>query len=257
MIMFPISFGPMTWKTLALLIIFAVAPASAAADQADEPPPPPLEVSYDRGEVLPLGLRAERGESAFVTVDGGYDGARKAGRFDATAEVHIVGPLYLRGGATYVSSDDEVKPTVGALLQLFSSDGFSGAVGVFYKPEGLTEPEGEIEGTFALGLRLERTTLVANFTYGQDGEGTERDGEVRLGGTYRVARRVYVGADSRVRFSLGSEKAGEPDYDVIAGPLATVVAFNMAFTAQAGISAVKIGGTDVGPIMLIGVGRIF
>jgi hypothetical protein len=169
----------------------------------------------------------------------------------------VVGPLYLRGGATYVSSDDQVKPAVGALVQLFSSGGLSGAFGVFHKPEGLTEPEGEIEGTFALGLRLERTTLVANPTYGQDGEGTERDGEVRLGGTHRVARRVYVGADSRLRFSLGGEKPGEPDFDVLAGALVTVVAFDMAFTAQAGISAVKIGGTEVGPIAHIGVGRTF
>jgi hypothetical protein len=256
MIMFPRSIRIVACETLALFG-FALAPAAAAETVLDEPEPASIEPKYERGETLPLGLRAERGETAFVTVDGGYDGARKAGRFDAAAELHLVGPIYLRGGATYVSNDDQVKPTVGALVQLFSSEGLSGAVGVFYKPEGLTEPEGEIEGTFAVGLRLERMTLVANVTYGQDGEGTERDGEVRLGGSYRVARRIYAGVDSRLRFSLGSEKAGEPDFDVLAGPLVTVVAFEMAFTAQAGISAVKIGGTDVGPMMLIGVGRIF
>src|SRR5215470_3682142 len=245
----------MSLRLLAAVVL--AAPSAAVASELDEPPPPAADPRYERGEALPLGLRAERGETALITAYGGYDGGHKAGRFDVAAELHLFGPVYLRGGGTYVSDADEVRPTVGALVQLFSAGGLAGAVGVFYKPEGLTEPEGEIEGTFALGLRLEGVTLVANLTYGQDGEGQERDGEVRIGATVRAGQRFYVGADSRLRFSLGTDKPDEPDYDLLAGPLATVVAFGTAFTVQAGVSAVKVGGTEVGPMFLLGIGRVF
>src|SRR5262249_16037495 len=148
---------------------------------------------YDKGETLPLGLRAERNEAAFVTADGGYDGARKAGIIDFAAEIHIWGPITARVGGSYVSDADDVRPTVGALVQVFRSDGLAGALGVFYKPEGLTEPEGEIEAASAVSKRFDQGTLVGSLTHGQDGEGNERDGEIRVGGLYKMQKRFYLG----------------------------------------------------------------
>lgn len=244
---------------IAILFGFGAGPASAAEGEAvpatTEVKAPP---SYDKGETLPLGLRAERNEAAFVTADGGYDGARKAGIIDFAAEIHIWGPITVRVGGTYISDEDDVRPTVGALVQLFSSDGLAGSVGVFYKPEGLTEPEGEIEAAFMLGKRFDEATLVGSLTYGQDGEGNERDGEVRVGGFYKVRKNFYAGADTRFRFSLGTSKVGEPDYDILAGPVATLVAFDTAFTAQVGVSAVKITDQTLsGPELLFAISRVF
>jgi hypothetical protein len=245
------------WKVA--ILAGALVSGVAHADDDDASAPAVGAVTYERGESLPLGLRAERSETALVTVNGGYDGGRKSGVLDFAAELHLWGPITLRGGGVYTSNGNTLKPSVGALVQLFTDagSGLAGSAGVFYKPEGLTEPEGEIEASFALGLRRERTTLVANLTYGQDGEGTERDGEVRLGGVYRVASRFYVGADSRFRFSLGSAKVGEPDYDLVAGPLATLVVWDLAVTAQVGVAAVKVANAEVGPSALLGVARVF
>ena len=245
------------WVTLGVAAFAtpAVASEPEGVPSTTETKAPP---AYDKGEALPLGLRAERNEAAFVTADGGYDGARKAGIIDFAAEIHIWGPITVRVGGTYISDADDVKPTVGALVQLFNSDGLAGSFGVFYKPEGLTEPEGEIEATFALGKRFENATLVGSLTYGQDGEAEERDGEVRVGGFYKVRKNFYAGADARFRFSLGTSKAGEPDYDILGGPLATLVAFDTAFTAQVGVSAVKVADQTLsGPEVLFGISRLF
>jgi hypothetical protein len=241
-----------------LLLLALGLAAPALADDSDGPPAAPPR-AYDRGESLPLSLRAERGagERALVMATTGFDGARDAATFEVAAELHLWGPIWLRGGAAYLSSGDTLKPTVSALVELFHAGPVAGTAALFYKPEGLTEPEGEIEGVLAFGLRLDVATIVGNLAYGQDGEGNERDGEVRLGGTVRVGRGFFVGADGRFRFSIGTTKAGEPDYDLVAGPLATLVAWDTAFTAQAGVSMVKVGETKTGPTALVGVSRVF
>jgi hypothetical protein len=142
--------------------------------------------------------------------------------------------------------------------------GIDGSVGVFYKPEGLTEPEGEIEGIFTIGKHLGGTYALASLAYGQDPEGNERDGEVRLGAVRPVGGRTFLGMDGRVRFDLGSQAAKlalrkEATFDVLVGPSVTVLAGPVALLVHGGASAVRFQGTDLryGAFVLGGAGTAF
>ncbi len=247
-------------RTGAVVVLWLLlGPAASAGERQDsEAPPPPGQPQATDALVTPFSIGAARPETALVYADGGFDGARKAGVVDFAAELHLWGPIYLRGGGSYVSADNTLKPTAGLLVRLFRAQGWNGAAGVFYKPEGLTEPEGEIEGLFAVSTRIDATTLTANLVYGQDAEASESDAEVRAGAVVRAGRRFLVGADSRFRLAIRRKAgSGEPDYDLVAGPLATLVLPQVAITAEAGVSMLKTDAVHSGPIVLLGVTRVF
>jgi hypothetical protein len=249
----------MRTRTAVAILFLAGAAAGASADEAtDQSPPPSLTTGYDQGLVSPFSISAVRPATALVLGDGGYDGARKAGIVDIATELHIWGPIYIRAGGSYVSDADQIRPLAGLLVRIFETPGVTGTAGLFYKPEGLTEPEGEIEGLFALTGRLGATTITGNLVYGQDGEAAESDAEVRLGAVVRASDHWLFGADSRFRFAINTKPDKvEPDYDLVAGPVATLVLREVAVTAQAGVSVVKVGSVEAGPIVLLGVARIF
>jgi hypothetical protein len=235
-----------------------LAGVAGAAEGGDEEAPVEHPVGYDAGLVTPFTISAARPKTALILTDGGYDSARKTGIVDFAAEVHVWGPISIRGGGTYVSNGNTLKPTVGAIVHLWSGGGVDGSAGLFYKPEGLTEPEGEFEGLFALSYQTGRTTLMGNVVYGQDAEAAESDAEVRLGAVVQATKNVLVGADSRLRVAISS-KAGtaEPDFDLVAGPVATLLVSDFALTAQVGGSVVKLGDTKAGVIALGGIARMF
>src|SRR5262249_29423837 len=141
----------------------------------------------------------------------------------ATAEVRIWGPFAIRGGAEYSTERREARPTIGGRGQFLRQErhGIDGSFSVFYRPQGFTEPEGEIESFVSLGRRFDRVALLGNLVYGQDPEGNERDGEVRLASLYGVGR-WSLGFDSRMRFALGAQRGAmalaEPKFDLLAGP---------------------------------------
>jgi len=244
--------------TRAIVVLSLLIGAAASADERQDNEAPPPSGSYADGLVTPFSIAGARPETALVLAQGGYDGARKAGVVDIAAELHLWGPLYVRGGGSYVSSADTVKPLAGLLVRLFRTDAWNGTAGIFYKPEGLTEPEGELEGLFAVSARVDATTVTANLVYGQDAEASESDAELRAGAVVQVGRRVLVGADSRFRVAIKTKVgSGEPDYDLVAGPLATLVLPEVALTAEAGVSLIKTDSVHSGPIVLLGVARIF
>src|SRR4029079_84205 len=141
----------------------------------------------------------------------------------ATAEVRVWGPFALRGGAEDSPVRKEPRPTLGGRVQLLHQErhGIDGSLSVFYRPEGFTEPEGEIETFVSLGRRFDRLTVLGNLVYGQDPEGHERDGEVRFASLYAAGRWTF-GVDSRLRFAIGTQKSAmaqaEPRFDLLAGP---------------------------------------
>src|SRR6185369_15996622 len=104
----------------------------------------------------------------------GYDGARSSPIGGATAEVRIWGPFALRGGAEYSTDRRAARPTIGGRVQVLrqARHGVDGSLSVFYRPEGFTEPEGEIETFVSLGRRFNRLAVLGNLVYGQDPEGT-------------------------------------------------------------------------------------
>jgi hypothetical protein len=198
---------------------------------------------------------------------GGYDGAHKAASFESAAEVRVWGPLAVRGGAVYATGSGVLKPSIGARVQALREDrhGVDAAAGVFYRPEGLTEPEGELESVLSLGRHVGATYLVANLLYGQDPEGNERDGELRLGALRPLGTSLLGGLDGRLRFDLGSSRTklmahGEPVLDALLGPLATALVGPVALSLQGGGSALRLAGqarTSFGAFVLGGVGAAF
>jgi hypothetical protein len=248
-------------------IVFAsamFATSSAAAQQTqDQPEPEPgpstAALSAEAGQYLPLTI-APRVDSqrGYVRALGGFDSARRSAQFDARADVTIWGPIAATVGAVYTRKSD-FRPTVGARVQaLNQSDHFVDmAVGAYYKPEGFDEFEGEVEFVLALGHRFGRLSTFANLVYGQDPEGAERDGELRLAALYELTTPLQVGLDARLRFDLGSEqekiaKEGGAEYDLVLGPTASYAFGPVAAIAHAGLSLYGTSPARPGAVVLLG-----
>ena len=130
--------------------------------------------------------------------------------------------------------------------------------GLFYRPEGFTEAEGEIEFALAFARHFGRLGTFANLFYGQDPEAAERDGEMRLAALYAVSSAVHAGFDARLRFDLGSEEGkrraeGGAEYDLVLGPTANVALGPIAAIAQAGLTVFGVTPARVGALILFGV----
>jgi hypothetical protein len=237
-----------------------------AADATLSPPVTAVEEAVKSGRLFTLTQPAALGgPAAYGMASGGYDGARRAALFEATAEVRVWGPIALRGGAVYTGDDRKLRPSLGARVQALREDrhGLDGSIGVTYRPEGLTEPEGEIEAVVAAGAHFGKAYLVGNLVYGQDPEGEERDGELRLAGLYPLTAKLLLGVDGRVRFDLGSERTAaagrsEPQLDVLVGPTAILLVGPVALLAHGGASAVRVRSVGAyGAFLLGGVGTAF
>ena len=247
-----------------LVSLLAASDAAADQDEAVPPPAPAALPALEDASTLPFGLAASRAHMrAAVNAIGGYDGAREAGVMEVQAAVRIFGPLSIHGGGIYVSDEDDVRPSLGAMVQIFEQDrsrvGLDAAFGLTYRPEGLTEPEGEIEAALAVGRRVGSLSIVASATYGQDAEGSERDGELRAAGLVPVGR-VLVGADARGRLALTRPSgSAEPDYDVVGGPALVWPIQSFAVTGLVGASVIGTSDdrTEAGVLGLFGLSRVF
>jgi hypothetical protein len=254
--------------TICAVVLALSAPAMAAAQEAEvereiAPPRDVVTVARD-GAFLAATLSPRVGAvPVLVSAYGGYDTAHQAPIGTAVTEVQLWGPIALRVGVERSPIRNEPRPTVGGRIQLLRQErhGVDGALSVFYRPEGFTEPEGEIETFASIGRRFERVALLGNLVYGQDPEGNERDGEVRVGALY-AAGRFTVGLDARLRLAIGTQKgtmaAAEPKLDLLAGPVAMAAVGPLLLFAEAGPSLLKVTGkTSFGVAGLGGVGAVF
>jgi hypothetical protein len=246
-----------------VVLALASAPAVRASDDTGQfPTAREASTSAATGGFLALTHSATlEGPAAHGFASGGYDSARGASMFEAVAEARIWGPLAVRGGVVY-TGDARLRPSAGARVQALRErrHGLDGTLGVFYRPEGLTEPEGEIEAVVALGGHLGGSYLAGNLVYGQDPEGRERDGEVRLSVVAPALSRLHLGLDGRVRFDLGSAARGPDDatLDALAGPAAAVSLGPIALLLQGGGSALRLDTrTRYGAFVMGGAGTIF
>jgi len=198
------------------------------------------------GSYLPLTLAPDVGaNSALGTVQTGYDGARDQATLRSFAQATVYGPLALRLGVAS-SSAGRLAPSAGGRVQLLNQldHGLSLAGSVFYKTEGFTELEGEIEGVLSAARRFNAWLLLSSIAYGQDPEGHERDAELTLACLVELSRLVHVGLDARGRLDLGSQRdtlraAGEPVSDFQAGPVLSLALGPLALSAQAGVSGLR------------------
>jgi len=205
------------------------------------------------------------GQRAFASGLAGYDGARRTADVEAMTEVRLWGPLTVRGGAVYTNANRTLRPSFGARVQVLEQGraGVDAALGVFYRPEGLTEPEGEIESVVSVGRRVGRAYLLGNLLYGQDPEGRERDGEVRLAALRPLGARLLVGVDGRGRFDLGSDPSllashMEATWDGAVGPTATALVGPLALSVEMGASGQRLlQHTSLGLFVMTGVGAAF
>jgi hypothetical protein len=254
--------------TVVGVVALCAAASSARAEEVQEidtivTPRSDVKTALREGALLPSTLAPQIGATALAFGFGGYDGARSSPIGGATAEVRVWGPFAIRGAAEYSSIRREARPTIGGRVQLLRQEqhGIDGSFSVFYRSEGFTEPEGEIESFISLGRRFDRISVLGNLVYGQDPEGNERDGEVRLASLYGVGRWAF-GIDSRLRFALGAQRGAmamaEPKFDLLAGPVAAATTGPIALFAQAGPSVLRVmNGTTAGVAALAGVGSVF
>jgi hypothetical protein len=235
-------------------IVFAAVVGFGSTSQAQEVQEPeraadPAIAATAAGSYLPETLLATVGTTpVFAFGSGGYDSSRRGPLVDAAVEVAIWGPFALRAQATYSNDTARMRPSIAGRVQLLRQErhGVDGALTVFFKTEGFTETEGEIETFASLGHRFEQVSLIGNLVYGQDPEGNERDGEIRVA-AFHQHKWLFYGLDSRVRFAVGTQHGRaattEPVLDFLGGPVVMAATGPVAVFAQAGPSAFELAGS--------------
>jgi len=255
------------WAAASVLVsTLALASSARAEDAAPEPARHDAGLqAAAAGAFLPQTLSAQVGAvPLFAFGLGGYDSARQGSLADAAVEVRIWGPFALRAQTTYSNVAGRMRPSVGGRAQLLRqpAHGIDGTLTVFYKTEGFTEAEGEIETFASIGRRFEQLSVLGNLVYGQDPEGNERDGEVRAAVLHQRGR-LIVGLDSRLRFAIGTQHGRaattEPAFDLAGGPVATVAAGPVALYTELGPSTFRLEGgpVRVGVAALAGLGAAY
>jgi hypothetical protein len=255
------------WSLLAGLVVIGAGERVARAQDLEPAAPAeePALAATEAGAFLPQTLPARVGSvPVFAYGSGGYDSSRRGPLVDSAVEAHVWGPFALRFQATYSNDTDRVRPSVAGRVQLLRQErhGVDGALTVFFKTEGFTETEGEIETFASIAHRFRWIALVGDLVYGQDPEGNERDGEVRAA-AFHQGRRLMLGLDSRVRFAIGAQhghsSTTEPVFDFMGGPVATIAAGRFALFAQVGPSAFELANSSprAGVAALAGLGGAY
>ncbi|MCE9572670.1 MAG: hypothetical protein K8W52_05895 [Deltaproteobacteria bacterium] len=203
------------------------------------------------GQTSPLGP-AIGPDRAVARAEVDWSGAYGTATAGARAEVRLWRGLSVFAGASgaFAGTDAPTRPRAGAAYQL--TDPRRDPVGVRlqleYKPEGLVEPEGEVEATIALSRRLGRGAVAMTAVYGQDPEAVERDAELALEARAPITARATLGFAARARRSLGTPRNDEPRADAFAAPFAAIAVGRYQLAAACGVAAIDraAGGADVG-----------
>ena len=172
--------------------------------------------------------------------------------------------LTLRAVATNPAMTDELEPSVGLLFDVARQEhnGLDLAVGADYELMGWNRTEGLVTRV-AAGTNAGLMRMTANAAFGAALGTGDNYGDVRVSGLHPVAEGVYAGVDSRARVDLerdGDEQDGELDWDMQAGPVATLAVGRWAVSASGGVSAWKQRSHDsskVGAVGSLGVGAVF
>ncbi len=201
-------------------------------------------------------LRATDAGKGFATVYSDFDGAADAIRVSARGEVNV----YWRIRASVLLLDafsDKPRPGIGAGLRWLDGDTTSTAY-LFFKTEGFTEPEGELEALLAFEHAFGAVHASANIAYGQDPEGNECDGELALVAHVEPRTGWFVGGTARYRDALGSTKEAVIR-DGFAGPTTTLTVGAFALSLNAGIAMAQTRMTarSFGPAGTLSVGAAF
>lgn len=191
-----------------------------------------------------------------VTADGGWGGAHAEAVGGFSAEALLASRLTVRAGITY--DVGVARPSAGASYQFL--DPFRHAIGLLvgaaYKPEGLTETEGEIETTLAISRRFGGGLASASVTYGQDFDAAHHDGEAALALVEPLTERAAIGGVARGRSGLGSTTELGASWDGLAGAVGRLQIDQYTITAIGGteVLGAVTGGTKVGALVTLAFG---
>jgi hypothetical protein len=231
-----------------LVVVAAVmSPSLAAADDASE---------Y-------LALRSQIGFGASLSpklvslsTEAGYDGAAKQGAANFAAEAHIYKGFSLRATAELGGLNDTSRPAIGGAYQFFDprTDPVGLRVSVTYKPEGFSEPEGEIEDVAVITRLIGNDSLRGFVAWGNDADFQEEDAEI--GGSYlhSFRRDLVAGVTGRYRRGFGTHKAAEPDWDTTAGAVVSYMLTPVRLEVFVGDETISRAGTHSGLLGLFGLG---
>lgn len=203
-------------------------------------------------------LRATDAGKGFVSVASDFDGSASPGgvRVSALGEVNLA--WRVRGAVRVLDVFSEnPRPGIGAGVRWLDGEATSTAY-LFYKTEGFTEPEGEIEALLSFEHAFGAVRAVANVAYGQDPEGNERDGEVALLAHTEVRPGWFLGGTARYRDALGTTKEAILR-DGFAGPTSTLTVdrFALSFSAGVAMSELKMAERKFGPSATLSLGASF
>lgn len=175
-----------------------------------------------------------------IWTEGGWEGGDRRAEVAATVEATILSRASVFATAQFGGVEDRSRPALGAAFQVIDPrKSANGArISVAFKPEGFTEPEGEIESVLVLSRRFAGDAVRAMLAYGQDPEGRESDAEA--GGSYihRLTGSFELGATSRYRHAIKVKTTAEPRWDLIGGAVGGYVQGSSRVELMLGVESI-------------------
>lgn len=225
-----------------------------------------IEDTVGAGTALPftVGARHER-QGMLLFAYGGADLAKRAPVMLGTLDATLIDRVTLHTTMSNVGMSNTLQPNVGLMFDVARGahdGGLDLAVGGDYENVGFNGVSSVLTRA-AVGGNIGELRLQGNIGFGLGLEQNERYGDLRLSGLTPVAKSLYVGLDSRARMDLERdlmEPSGELDWDVQAGPVATIALGRFAIMANGGVSAWKQRSRDtakVGATGSLGFGAVF
>lgn len=227
-----------------------------------------IEDTIAAGTALPftVGARHER-PGILMYGYGGADLAKRAPVMLGTLDATLVDRVTIHATMQNIGMSNTLKPNVGMMFDVARNAEYGGldlAVGGDYEFVGFNGVSALLTRA-AVGADIGELRLQGNAGFGLGLEQGERYGDIRLSGLHPVAQSLYVGLDSRARMDLERgdvmmEPSGELDWDVQAGPVATMALGRFAVMANGGMSAWKQRTHETAQVGItgsVGLGAVF
>ncbi len=191
-----------------------------------------------------------------LTTQAGYDGAQQRAEATGFVEAAIMPRVSVFAAVTYgEETTGASRPAIGAAIQIL--DPRRSVVGArlstAYKPEGFSEPEGEIETILTLSHVIERDVVRTFVAYGRDPDGHESDVEAGAGYVHRLAEQWMVGVTTRYRYAIALKDTG-PKWDWIGGAVGDLAIDRWRIELLVGGGAVETTTVATGLLGLASIG---
>ena len=218
---------------------------------------------------LPGAIAAGAGSArAMVAGWGGYDGATHVPLASALTEARLGARVVIGAGATYAPGNDlraaALRPSALVRVQVLEQarHGIDAGLALAYRQDRYVGEDGFFQASAAFGFHDAHGAWLAHVAYGQDGEGDDHEGELRLAGLGRIAGALHVGLDARLRKSLGSTdpfrtQHGTPSLDYMLTPALVFAPGPLAFVLEGGLAGAHVDRLRNGAVVLGGLGTMF